>query len=252
MRLATWNCYRGHLAARAAALEAWAPDVTVIQECARPDGEPDGSWVWCGTNAKHGTGAVATNGYRLEAVECDPAIEHSVFPARVVGPLSFNLLMIWSHAKPSYVASVQRGLDAYAPFIRSAPTVVMGDFNATLVAPKLAKGHAALIARMGELGLVNAFDIGVGPAHRGSPTLFWQWREDQPYQCDYCWLPERWKESVTGVRVGTWGEFTKSDHRPVMVSLDASKLADLPASPPGGVPSGPERPTSPDTRKRRP
>ena len=253
MRIATWNCYRGKLAARAAVLDGWAPDVTVIQECARPDGEPDGSWVWCGTNPKHGTGAVAANGYRLEAVACDPAIEHSVFPARVTGPVSFNLLMIWSHAKPTYIASVQRGLDAYASFIGSAPTVVIGDFNATLGPGPLAKGHAALVARLGEeFGLVNAFDLPAAGTHASSPTLYFQWREDRPFQCDYCWVPAGWAGCVTEVRVGGFGEFSKSDHRPVMVSLDESRLPPvLPAIRRGRVPSGTRRGTQPTTRKPR-
>jgi exodeoxyribonuclease III len=220
MRLATWNCYRGDLRLRAAHLGEWRPDVIVLQECSRPKADRDGSWVWCGTNPKLGVGAVARHGYFLSPVSCDPLLEHSVFPVRVTGKASFNLLMIWSQPKPTYVASLQRGLDAYAGFIASGPTVILGDFNSLPGTSTAGRAHEALAVRLREeFGLVSAFETVAGAAHVSAPTLYYQWRKDRPYQIDYCWLPATWAAGVREVRVGAFDEFTSSDHRPVMVEM---------------------------------
>jgi exodeoxyribonuclease-3 len=220
MRLATWNCYRGDLRRRAAHLAEWRPDVLVLQECSRPEGEPDGSWVWCGANPKLGVGAVAGDGYRLEPVPCDPLIGHSVFPVRVTGKASFNLLMVWSQAKPTYVASIRRGLDAYAGFIASGPTIILGDFNSLPGESSAGRAHEALAARLREeFGLMSAFDTAAAAPHASAPTLYYQWQKKRPFQIDYCWLPEAWASNVREVRVGAFEEFTSSDHRPVMVEL---------------------------------
>jgi endonuclease/exonuclease/phosphatase family metal-dependent hydrolase len=66
------------------------------------------------------------------------------------------------------------------------------------------------------------------PGKEDDPTLFWQWKHDQPFHCDFCFVPAAWSEAISGVAVGSFDEWvaTKtSDHVPLTVTIDHHRLA---------------------------
>lgn len=49
MRLVTWNCCRGPYARKMPLLDALAPDIAVVQECAKPEFQSP-NCLWFGDN----------------------------------------------------------------------------------------------------------------------------------------------------------------------------------------------------------
>jgi endonuclease/exonuclease/phosphatase family metal-dependent hydrolase len=71
---------------------------------------------------------------------------------------------VWAepwYYRPSYVSSLVRGLSAYASFIQSAPTIVLGDFNSN---PCFGDSHFEWVRLLDDLGLVSAYHL-----HTGEP-----------------------------------------------------------------------------------
>ena len=57
-RLVTWNCCRGPYLKNVALLEVLAPDIVVLQECAKPVAETD-QCLWFGDNPRQGIAILA-------------------------------------------------------------------------------------------------------------------------------------------------------------------------------------------------
>jgi hypothetical protein len=223
MRIVTWNCFRGDLGVRSRELEDLSADILVLQECAEP-GHLIENALCFGTNPRHCLGMIAQNGYVLERVGRGPHVEHTVFPARVRGPLDFNLLAIWAQREPTYVDSIMKGLDAYCELAAAGPTIVIGDFNShTHFDQYGGPTHQTLVDRLQcEFGLVSAYHSdSLSPTPRLEvPTHFWQWKQEAGFHIDYCFIPESWVGAVREVRVvDEPAGSRKSDHRPLLVDI---------------------------------
>jgi endonuclease/exonuclease/phosphatase family metal-dependent hydrolase len=227
MRIATWNCYRGGCLERAAELSRFTPDITVLQECARPvvDKRSEGRVVWFGDNPAHGVGVVARGAFRVAVGPVDASFDHSAFPVVVSGPTSFNLLAIWALPRPNYVRAMSNALDVYSGFLMSGPSVIVGDFNcfAGWSGSPPTPRHVRLARRLREeLGFVSAYHA--SPRHRSEhgdvPTHFWLWKESNPYHIDFCFVPASWATAIRSVHVEPFSaQAWRSDHRPVVVDL---------------------------------
>jgi len=227
VRIATWNCYRGGCLERAATLAPLAPDVAVIQECARPhDAVPRGRVAWFGTNPKHGVGVVVQPPFEVTAGPIDPAFDHSAFPAIVTGPRSFHLLAVWALPRPTYVRALLAALDTYADFLSSAPSIVIGDFNcfAQWSGKAPSERHVELRRRLtDDFRLVSAYHA--APDYRAdageTPTYFFRWQKTRPFHIDYCFVPAAWQQSIRSIHIARFAERRwRSDHRPVVVDVD--------------------------------
>src|SRR5260370_9975808 len=97
MRIVTWNCCRGAYAKNSALLEGLAPDVAVIQECAKPERESE-HCLWFGENARQGIAVQVAPPYRVVALPRRRNVPKFVVPAFVTGPRKFNLLALWAKA----------------------------------------------------------------------------------------------------------------------------------------------------------
>jgi hypothetical protein len=152
LHLVTRNCFRGEAIARAAAVADFAPDLVVLQECARgaalEHALAEGTACWLGANPRHGLAVIAQNGWRVTRGPGDPSVTHSVFPVVAHGPADerLQLLAVWAQRRPSYTAAVRRGILAYATPLRAGPTAVLGDFNS----------HPAAVLGDGALGAAQA------------------------------------------------------------------------------------------------
>src|SRR4051794_20644796 len=128
MRIATWNCCRGRFAQKTELLRALAPDVAVVQECARPP-EESATVRWAGENPLQGVAVLTANGYAAEPIAVDCEVPRWMVPFRITGPMEFTLVAVWALPdRSSYSRAVCHGIDALAPLIAGGRTVVAGDF----------------------------------------------------------------------------------------------------------------------------
>ena len=206
LRLATWNCHHGELRTRAALLDGLRPHIVALQECSAP--VPAGRDVaWEGFSPGKGVGVRVGAGSEVALVSDATAGGRSARLFQVSGAVELQLLVFWAHREPTYVRGVAAALDAYATAIRSAPTVLLGDFNSN----KLWDGdepdisHSTLVARLrDDFGLVSAYHAFHGEAQgaESRPTIYWRRKRSQPYHVDYCFVPEGWVERIDDVAVG--------------------------------------------------
>ncbi len=225
MRLVTWNCFRGDALTRAAAVADLAPDLLVLQECARPAAADPSRVQFFGDNPKHGLAIVTGPDYRLRPVGSPASPTHSVGAAWMEGPgLPAPLLVlgVWAQRAPTYVQAVLAGLDAYAQLLREHPAVVLGDFNSHPIFDRgKAPTHASLVERL-ESGyaLRSAYHAFHGAGAAEPPTHYWCWQADQGFHIDYCFIPDAWCERLRGVWCPDEPPGSRrSDHRPLVVDL---------------------------------
>jgi endonuclease/exonuclease/phosphatase family metal-dependent hydrolase len=226
LRLVTWNCLSGSIERRVKDLESFDADIIVLQECAKP-AEQNSARLWFGDNKNKGVGVVARNGYQMEALN-ERAVQHSVFPVRMSGPLSFNLLAVWAQRIPSYLTAINNGLTGYSQFIKEKSCVMTGDFNSPMQNEiKKLNGktrHQELIERLkNEYRLASAYHTfhPVNEIQPEQPTQYHRPMKNYPFHIDYCFVPIEWTSSITQVQIGGFEEWVdkRSDHRPVFVEL---------------------------------
>jgi hypothetical protein len=227
VRLSTWNCCRGKPEVKLPHLLSLKPDVAAVQECARPLSAAPGRQEWHGDNPRQGLLAYAGRGFRVRSGNRRRIAARHYVPVRVTGAARFNLLMVWvkPYRRPGrYMDSLLRGIKAYEGFIRSGPTVVLGDFNS---AACFGPAHHGLIAMLSaEFDLVSAYHEYYGLAHgdEAHATYFDRTQQGRPYHLDYCFVPRAWRVRIEAVAVGRpedWGRL--SDHVPITVELGRSR-----------------------------
>lgn len=123
MQILTWNCRRGPLAAKRAAVESLGSDVVVLTEASRPSAQ-DTDVMWFG-QSRYGVAVYARPPYAVRSFARDDV--PCAYPLEVTGPRSFTLFAVWTWAAPSYQLALLNGLQAYQSLPK--PWVVMGDFN---------------------------------------------------------------------------------------------------------------------------
>ena len=218
MRIVTWNCFRGNPSDRFAELRTLAPDICALQECSQPSASDALTIPWFGDNPRQGISVIAANGYRVEPGPVDESIQDTGFPVIINTPgnHTIHMLAIWSKPNPTYVASIARCLASYKRFLTERESIILGDFNSHSQwdKPRDEWTHARLVQVLrDEFQLMSAFHTwdqsGVEP-----PTLYWQWKESQPFHIDYCFIPALWKNRLASVQIGSYSDWKSSDHRP--------------------------------------
>jgi exodeoxyribonuclease III len=203
-------------------LDRLRSDLIVLQECT-PPATIDNQCVWFKGSAAKNVGVVASGDWRLKVGPDWSLSQDSAYPVKVSGPAEFNLLGVWAQG-PNYVPALLHALDRHQEFLRSGPSIVIGDFNShPLVKQSRTANHATLNERLKrEFGLVSAFDV-FSERSGGleePPTYYHQWHEDQPFHLDYCYFPQAWISRLKSLEIGSYQEWaTRSDHRPVTVEF---------------------------------
>lgn len=222
IRLITWNCCRGRYDEKSAALLSLVPDLAVFQE-ASESRTALGNDLRQGDNPKNGVVVIATNGLQAEFGHIDEAALWSIVPLKVSGTTNFHLLAVWTRYEAGYIRSLNKALDVYGDFLRSAPAIVMGDFNSNAIwdNPRRQTDFSRVALRLErEFGLQSAyhkfFNERFGSDSRG--THHFRWNENAPFHIDYCFVPSTWRvESVEVGEYANWG--STSDHCPLVVDV---------------------------------
>jgi endonuclease/exonuclease/phosphatase family metal-dependent hydrolase len=221
MIIATWNANNGRHVDRLAQIRGdFQPDLVALQETVAPPGGTEGEWA----------GDRATKGLSLESRfphervvlpgETSPCIA-----ARLAGsPLGpFNVLAVWAKPRPDYFADLIRTLDFYQDFLAERDAVVLGDFNMSVRVQGKASQFHELDARLREqFRMRSAYHAFTGEpfGQEVSPTLYWQFRPNQPFHCDFVYIPETWVSRLRSVVVPGHSDYdATSDHRPVVCEI---------------------------------
>ncbi len=241
MRLVVWNCNMA-LHKKIEKLQSLNADVAIVPESAIPEKvlgpEIDRSrsrFIWRGNNLNKGLAVVAGQNYFISSeIEFDQK-QRIIFPVSVHGPVTFNLLAVWSNTDRDLpvrlrnVGPVLRSLESYAEFCKQSPLVIAGDFNHNVRWDKKgrADNHAEMVKKFESIGLVSAYhvDRSVEQGCEPEATIYWRNRTiDGPkYHIDYVFIPKEWVPRLVSVTLGSFDDWIGtglSDHIPVIVDLD--------------------------------
>jgi len=224
MRLVTWNCCRGTYLSKASLLGTLAPDIAVLQECARPTTETD-QCLWFGDNPHQGIAVVANGLYRIRAFAPVAEVPPYSIPVEVIGPNNFLLIAVWAKVRNPYVKGVIRAVEIYRNLFTQYRTVLAGDLNSNAIwdsSNPVDHNHSVLVNMLSELGLVSSYHFFFREAHGHEKrfTQYFLWKEQKPYHIDYCFIPKQWAPDVQRVEIGSYAEWKNySDHRPLLVEV---------------------------------
>lgn len=238
MRVVFWNCnmafHRKHMH-----LTDLRPDIAVVSECATintlqeraPEFKP-ASAVWTGDNLNKGLAVFTFNSFYARAMEQHRPECPYIFPVRIGGPRTFNLLAVWArYSRSAYrdgIRPLRRSLDIYESFLNEQATIIGGDFNDNVIWDHHGPyNHSADLLELERRGFLSAYHF-ARSEKQGSerePTIYWQTRklDGRKYHIDYCFVPASWVGSVTSFGVGTFHEWVgsgRSDHVPLIADFD--------------------------------
>jgi hypothetical protein len=218
MRITTWNCARGPLATKRAALDALQSDVVVLTEASQPDADQS-DVLWFG-DRRFGVAIYARPPFAVQELPTSRSAP-CVYPVAITGPTPFTLFGVWTLPAPSYKKAFLDGFRAHAAL--TGPAVVAGDFNGNIDfdKPRARVTWAHCFDQLGARGLVSAYHRDRPLGKEPHPTHYFLWKEHRPFHLDYCFVPREWL--VDAVSVGSYADWaTLSDHRPVTVDVRAS------------------------------
>lgn len=154
-----------------------------------------------------------------------------LLPVRVTGPVDFTVLAVWALGpewldnRLTYARQTARVIAEVLPSL-AGPVVLAGDLNAPIASnPSGTRQHAGNVDQLAAHGLVSAFIAARGDADPLSePTLYHQWRAEQPFHIDHVFIPKEWASGIE-LTVGTyeaWVATKRSDHVPITIELPLS------------------------------
>lgn len=174
------------------------------------------------SSPKRGVAVLSYTGAKIEPVDTHDPMAFSRYLVSH-GDVRFQLVGIWTFrtksTKTSYMQA-HEGLRVHAGWIRSAPTVILGDFNNNSVF-KYFKWEE-LTGSLESLGLVSAYHARFKEEYgkESQPTHFHQRKSKKPFHLDYCFIPRGWVSHVNAVQVGKFDDWRKfSDHVPLIVDV---------------------------------
>jgi exodeoxyribonuclease-3 len=242
MRVLTWNANQG-LDRKITHIIQLDPDIAIICEAASPEISrykdkfpPNASLIWVGENLKKGLLVVAFRTYQITIDQTYEPANKYIVPIRLSGPRPLNLLAVWSNSdrkdrdRKSKPSPIIRALRSSSAFLKSAPTVVAGDFNSNVVWDQRTRNPerrmTSVVTMLSDLGLASAYhqknDEPFGSENQA--TIYWRDRtKDGPrYHIDYIFLPENWLKT-TRFEMGNFDDWVAkklSDHVPLWVDFE--------------------------------
>jgi len=224
--LGTWNIRAGDARAHAERLRKhYGAGVFAIQECRQPP-PLDMDIPWAGAIPSKGLAVVCSDGFEIAALPGPHS--HDDLPVRVLGPRPFTFMGLWSHGSlgVTYPECVRNTVRAYREVLRDQDVVLAGDLNSNQEFAHLNRRltHADLVQWLHEsLGVVSAWHAvrSEAPGQESTPTYYHRGKQKAPFHLDYVFVPEHWLPSITRVEIGSFDEWSSSDHRPVIVEIQA-------------------------------
>jgi endonuclease/exonuclease/phosphatase family protein len=230
MRIATWNCARGPWAEKLKIAQSINADVLVLTEAPKVAGN-DGHHWFPSDFGQLGTTVLVSGDYTVEPL-VEKAKPACVIPFRIQGPVSFTLLAVWTWPqKPykNYKDPLIAGLCDCRN--RPGPFVIAGDFNGNVRfdRPRTRLKWSTCFQEVESFDVVSAYHARFKETYgsESRPTQYQTRKRDRPFHLDYVFVPCSWQSAIRDVTVPGFEEYSRSDHRPVIVDLDRSSVRRL-------------------------
>jgi exodeoxyribonuclease-3 len=220
-RIVTWNCQKGIIKAWPT-VESFDADVVIIQEVGSETEEFvskrgwSAAWTSAPSTPTKGLAVLARPGLHL--IHLDQLYPWSL-PVRIEGPVSLSVLGFWAMTRTSVIPGYreQAILSLTEIDTLASPRIVAGDFNAW-DQPR----HLEFVQTLETMGLISAYQKfnNVTKGHEADPTYFHRSKVEQPFHCDFMFVPD--SNKLIGVDVGSFESFPGSrvsDHVPVIVDI---------------------------------
>lgn len=237
MRIVFWNC-NGAFRDKRHHIERWQPDLAIVAETTRADAEQPalGSTLteaaWVGDASGKGLAVLGRRGSFTIHPLYDEQIR-LVVPVVVDGSPPLVVLGVWAQTDPqsarhAYVGWLHDAVDRYSDLFKEHETIIIGDFNSNAIWDSQHRGftHSNLVSRLSSLGIVSLHHHRSGEAHgrETTPTYFHQWKHEQPFHIDYCFVSKGLVDRVTTFEIGTRDPWlARSDHVPLLVGFDRAR-----------------------------
>lgn len=214
------------------------PDVAVIPEMASPNRfdaafrhDCDFNMEWAGHIDSKGLGVLINRDWRYRIADCYRPDFELFLPIEIEAPVRINLLAVWAfnHRAKAISSKENRTVNVikyYSDWIASAPTVMMGDFNHSVVWDKPSKpsNFVNIVSQLSELDLISLvhdhfnWEFGM----ENAPTLYLSRDRAKPYHVDYIFVPKSWVQSErVRIEVGQAEEWLgQSDHMPLISEMN--------------------------------
>ena len=238
LRIVVWNCAQA-LDRKFDQLLSLRPDVAIVPECAEPDilrrKAPQFLFAdceWTGEYKDKGLGVFSFGKLNLRRHPSWDRSYQTFIPVEVRGSIDFNLLAVWAFNHRATVSpNPSTTLDAvqhYTPFLEGGPSVVAGDFNASVIwdKPNDKGSFGNLTKCLKGLRLESCYHGTNGEqwGKEAKSTLWWQRNKDKGYHIDYIFAPEEWQGGCS-MTVGDASEWLAySDHAPLVAEFNMPAL----------------------------
>jgi exodeoxyribonuclease-3 len=230
LRLVSWNCLSSLTPQKQAALCALNPDIAVVPEARLSNltsmGLSERQYAWVGPSSGHGLAVVTSGSWRVDT-NPQAGDDELFLPVTCSdGTTSFQLLAVCTKPKPAgnYIGALTRSIEAYRDWIAARPTILAGDFNASVVFNRSGPKFRRLLDQLDGMGLCSAWHAFHGQEHgkETAPTLYQTKKRNAGYHIDFVFLPSMAAWKPKAVAIGTFDDWvlTHSDHVPVVVDVD--------------------------------
>jgi len=233
IRIVTWNCRLGQFTKKDPIIDCYHPDIAIIQEIRTPKKDDDNHCIWVrNTLTKDlGVAILSSKDFAIKKSPINPELPEVFVPIEVRGKANFNLLAVWTQKKWDYIESFQQILETYSTFLRSAPSVIAGDFNSNSIWDKKHErfSHSRVVEKLlQDFGLASVYHKKTGDTHgnENAMTFFRKNGNGSSYHLDYCFIPQEWE--IMNVEMGSLENWvikktdkdrSKSDHLPLIVDV---------------------------------
>ena len=222
MIIATWNVFNGTTEARVSELKTTCDaDIMTFQETRFSEGP---NTVWRGDPGKTNKGVSVWCQYDFQTVQPNAPVSPSIAIRIENSPLGkLNILNLWAKPNPDYYSDLMNSLKAYDDFIKSDPTIIMGDFNISPRIKRKVTQFKTLNKHLEtEYGLTSAYHNWHDLAFGDEPdaTLYFRWKETSVFHCDFIYVPKGLAKDLKSVSVPGFEHFSTSDHRPVICEFE--------------------------------
>lgn len=232
MRIVTWNC-NGAFRKKYQALEEYAADILIVQECEDPAlstkayREWAGNCLWKGDNKNKGIGVFPRPGVNVSELAWSDGGLQLFLPCRVNE--SFNLLAVWTKYADSpnfrYIGQLWKYLQLNSKLLMSDRLVLCGDFNSNTCWDEWDRwwNHSDVVTQLEEINVSSIYHryFKEEQSAESRPTLFHHRKIEKPYHVDYAFCTESMfvekKDSLDVGEPSNWLEF--SDHMPLAFTV---------------------------------
>ncbi|MCG5236126.1 endonuclease/exonuclease/phosphatase family protein [Xanthobacter oligotrophicus] len=227
MRIVTWNMDKG-FACKSEHVRRLRPDIAILQEVDEKSLHetglfPDAPWI--GNVGRSGLAAVAFGDWRISRAPV--SVNEPWFMPLVAtdGIAAVQIIAVQVSTPHRYGAATLNAIAQLGDFIRSAPTLVAGDFNNSVAydyrKPR-GKRFCDVLSALDAHGLTSAWHAYTGEMHgeESAATLYYRRKADRRFHIDYVFLPA--SARIERVAIGTFEESAQakiSDHAPIVVDF---------------------------------